>query len=194
MLKEPATRRSDSTRHPKDLLQEAFSRHGLGAPELTLVSATEIPEPYHGLLVHDADMTSTLKRFHGDSLVLKRLHVEEIDGGLNREVVLCTEGKGRPVEYGVIRIMLTSFEAAARESILAGVIPLGQILDDFDVSYVSRPREYFHILNLPYLEKELEDSGVSQRYGRINSLTTPTGELLAEVIEILPSSPFDSRS
>ncbi|MBT5708080.1 MAG: hypothetical protein HOI66_17355 [Verrucomicrobia bacterium] len=194
MLEEPATRRSDSARHPKDLLQEAFSRHGLGAPELTLVSAEEIPEPYHGLLVHDADMTSTLKRFHGDSLVLKRLHVEERDGGLDREVVLCTESAGRPVEYGVIRIMLTSFEAAARESILAGVIPLGQILDDFDVSYVSRPSEYFRILNLPYLEKELEDPGVSQWYGRINSLTTPTGELLAKVIEILPSSPFDSRS
>ncbi|MDA7867275.1 hypothetical protein N9B57_04985, partial [Verrucomicrobia bacterium] len=112
----------------------------------------------------------------------------------DREVVLCTESAGRPVEYGVIRIMLTSFEAAARESILAGVIPLGQILDDFDVSYVSRPSEYFRILNLPYLEKELEDPGVSQWYGRINSLTTPTGELLAKVIEILPSSPFDSRS
>jgi chorismate-pyruvate lyase len=194
MLEEPATRRSDSTRHPKDLLQEAFSRHGLGAPELTLVSAEEIPEPFHTLLVHDADMTSTLKRFHGDSLVLKRLHVEEIDGELDREVVLCTESKGRPVEYGVIRIALTSFDPAARESILAGVIPLGQILDDFAVSYVSRPSEYFRIQNLPYLEKELEDPGVSERYGRINSLTSPSGELLAEVIEILPSAPFDSQS
>ena len=194
MLEQPATRRSDSARHPKDLLREAFSRHGLGAPELTLVSASEIPEPCRSLLVHEADMTSTLKRFHGDSLVLKRLHVEEIEGCLDREVVLCTKKEGRPVEYGVIRIMLTSFEAPARESILAGIIPLGQILDDFEVRYVSRPREYFRILNLPYLEKELDDPGVSERYGRINTLTKPTGELLAEVIEILPGERFDSRS
>ena len=186
MLEETVTRNAGSARQPQDLLREAFSRHGLKAPELERVDVAEIPEPYRGLLVHDADMTSTLKRYHGDSLVLNRLHLERGTNVLDREVVLCKASSGKPVEYGVIRIMLAPFENQAQEVIMAGEKPLGQILDDFDVAYVSRPSEYFRVPSVAYLDKQLADSDVASRYGRINTLTKPCGELLAKVLEILP--------
>lgn len=186
MLEDTVTRSAHSVRQPQDLLREAFSRHGLEAPELNAVAAAELPEPYRTLLVHDADMTSTLKRYHGGSLVLKRLHLEQGADALDREVVLCKESSAKPVEYGVIRIMLAPFEPQAREAIVAGEKPLGQILDDFSVAYVSRPSEFFCIPSVPYLDELLADAGVANRYGRVNTLTKPNGELLAKVLEILP--------
>ena len=194
MLEEAATRRVNSARQPTDLLREAFSRHGLGDPVLESVSPESIPEPYRQLLVHDSDMTSTLKRFHGDSLVLKRLHVEADDEEVRREVLLRTKHSDKAVEYGVIRIRLKPFAKEAREAIQAGVIPLGQILDDFEVPYSSRPSDYFRIASQPYLDGLLGDVGGVTRFGRMNSLSERSGALLAEVIEILPVSKFDSQN
>lgn len=186
MLEEPAIRGPKSGWQPRDLLCEAFSRQGLEVPELVHLAPTEVPEPFRGLLVHESDMTSTLSRYHGDSLVLKRLHLCETDEYLDREVVLCTKTGGCPVEYGVIRIMLSPFVPEAQAAIRSAVIPLGQILDDFDVSYQSRPSAFFSVSGCAYLDEQLQDQGVTKRFGRINMLRSSEGEELAKVLEILP--------
>lgn len=171
---------------PRTLLSRAFVRRGLAQPELVSLAPEAVPQPYRRLLVHESDMTSTLTRFHGDDLRLQPLHVERHDKIWVREVLLCRKSDSVPVEYGVIGIHMDSFEAAAREAIREGAVPLGRILDDYSVGYVSRPSDYFKTSTNPCLDELMQDSGEGPRYGRINSLTTPSGGVLAEVIEILP--------
>ncbi|MCS1410234.1 MAG: hypothetical protein M2R45_03425 [Verrucomicrobia subdivision 3 bacterium] len=192
MLREPITSGMGSCRQLKQLLAEALARHGAGQAELATLPGDEMPEPYRRLLVHDADMTSTLKRFHEDTLSLKVLHLEVLETELQREVLLCRDLDRRPVEYGVIRIVLTAFELPAREAILEGAVPLGQILDTFGVEYVSQPNEYFQLGSNAYIGSCLADGDEADRFGRVNTLSQPSGGTLAEVVEILPVVAFDS--
>lgn len=171
---------------PRALLSRAFSRRGLAQPELISLTPAAVPEPYRGLLVHNSDMTSTLSRFHGDDLRLQPLHVEQQDKVWIREVLLCRISDAVPVEYGVIGISMDSFATAAQEAIRSGDVPLGRILADHSVEYVSRPSDYFRTDSNPCLDELMQDAGQGPYYGRVNSLTTPGGGMLAEVIEILP--------
>ncbi len=179
-------------RRPKELLAEAFARQGAGLPGLQPLPSEALPQPYRSLLVHDSDMTSTLKRRHQDNLSLKVLHLEVTEEEVRREVLLCRCLDEKPVEYGVIRIVLPPFTLPAREAILAGAVPLGQILDTFGVMYLSRPEEYFRIRHNEYLRRRLHDRGTADRFGRVNTLRQPAGNILAEVVEILPAAEFDA--
>ncbi len=193
MLSLSASVGTSSSRSAQALLQGAFGRREIAVPEVEAVASDVIPEPYHGLLVHEADMTSTLSRYHGDQLVLSVLHREETETVLEREVLLCRSTDRRPVEYGVIRIALDAFGLAARDAILEGRVPLGQILDSFEVTYQSRPSAYLRVANSSFLTEQLNDGGGSVRYGRVNTLSQISGVVLAEVVEILPVEPFASR-
>lgn len=187
MLREPATLKTTAAAL-KELLAKAFDRQRAGRPHLCSLSAAAIPQPYRSLLVHNSDMTSTLKHYHQDKLSLRVLHLEVSQSELRREVLLCRCADGKPVEYGVIRIMLPAFAFPAREAILKGVVPLGQILDTFGIQYLSRPNEYFRISGNKYLRQRLEDRSAAERFGRVNTLSRPDGGAFAEVVEILPTT------
>ena len=73
-------------------------------PVIQFVDAQDVPEPYHSLLVHKKDMTSTLGQFHGDEIGLRVLSLEIQGNAYYREVVLLTKRSQRPVEYGAIKI------------------------------------------------------------------------------------------
>ena len=178
----------------QELLTRAFSRQGMKYPELVKTSALEIPQPYRSLLVHDSNMTSKLQRHHRDSLSLEVLHLQADEDELEREVLLCRQGDGKPVEYSVIRIILASFGMPVRAAILAGAVPLGQILDTFGIEYSSQSREYFRIVGNQYLRQLLGDGNAAVRFGRINTLRQPRGGLLAEAIEILPAMEANAPS
>ena len=187
MLRETATCKI-AAGSPKELLAEAFDRQRAGRPQLCSLPAAALPQPYRSLLVHNSDMTSTLKHYHQDNLSLRVLHREVSSSELRREVLLCRCADGKPVEYGVIRIALSSFASSAREAILKGVVPLGQILDAFGIRYWSRPNEYFRIDGNEYLRRRLDDRSTAERFGRVNTLSRPAGGELAEVVEILPTT------
>ena len=187
MLREPVTCKTNAAGSTKELLAKAFDRQRAGRPQLRPLSAAAIPQPYRSLLVHNSDMTSTLKHYHQDKLSLRVLHLEVSQSELRREVLLCRCTDGKPVEYGVIRIMLPAFASLASKAILKGVVPLGQILDTFGIQYLSRPNEYFKINDNEYLRRRLDDQSDAERFGRVNTLSRPTGGALAEVVEILPA-------
>ena len=87
-----------------------------------------MPEPYHALLVHKTDMTSTLEKFHGEALHIEVLarHVRENE--YYREVVLVLNGSKKRVEFGAIKIILDLFPMDAQQEILREQQPLGRIL------------------------------------------------------------------
>lgn len=146
-----------------------------------------MPEPYRSLLVHERDMTSTLEEHHGEELEISLLERRLDDLALWRRVVLVGRESGRIHEAGAIRIALAPFASAARREILEGKRPLGAILARHGVEYRSRPRLFFGFRSTPRSDVLLGFAGGGRRlYGRRNELETPTGEKLAEVVEILP--------
>ena len=145
-----------------------------------------MPEPFRGLLVHNSDMTSTLEKFHRERPYLEVLAKRRRDTSLFRQVLLRGQRSHRAVEYGAIRIELEELGPEARWAVLEGSRPLGGILADFHVSYVSRPQSYFGVRAGSRLQQLLGLNEPVLLYGRKNFLQTPEGGVLAEVVEILP--------
>jgi len=169
--------------HPLD---EFYARSGLPLPPLEQIEGEEVPEPCKTLLVHDTDMTSTLETFHGRSIHLHVLGRERRGTEYRREVVLCLEGSEQPVEFGAIKIFLERFNRSTCEQILAERWPLGRILKDRAIAYVSRPKAFLRLASDKFINSVLQLTGANLLYGRRNTLADPAGRPLAEIIEILP--------
>ena len=146
-----------------------------------------LPEPYRELLVHEQDMTSTLQRYHRESLHLQVLERRLNEPVLERRVVLVGSRSGRRLEFGAIRIRLDRFPRQARREVLEGRRPLGTILSEHSVPYVSRPEAFLQLQSDAEMERVLQLPAAGRLlYGRSNLLQTLEGNVLARVLEILP--------
>ena len=65
-------------------------------------------------------------------------------------------------------------------------VPLGRILREQHVAYVSNPSAYLRVTPGTTLSEALQVTG-GPLYGRKNELTTPDGRTIAQIIEILPA-------
>jgi chorismate-pyruvate lyase len=180
-IKAPAT--PDTLAHPLD---ELYARSGMSLPPLKLVEGEEVPEPYKTLLVHQHDMTSTLEAFHRQRVRITVLHRDLQKDIYLREVVLKLEESEKPVEFGAIKIQLGQFPAAARELVLEERWPLGRILKECAVQYLSRPKAFLHVASDRLISQVLGLTGAQMLYGRRNTLTDLAGNTLADIVEILP--------
>lgn len=168
-------------------LDEFYARNGAKPlPPMQAIDAGLLPQPYRSLLVHENDMTSTLENFHGDRVHLK-VHARELQGdSYLRAVLLELDETSKPVEFGCIRIYLKQFPPSAREAILRAYRPLGGILREFEIDYLSRPKAFLRVASDPLINELLHLKGAHVLYGRRNTLSDPNGNTLAEIIEILP--------
>ncbi|MEM1084883.1 MAG: hypothetical protein AAGI48_12295 [Verrucomicrobiota bacterium] len=155
---------------------------------LSWLPAEDVPEPYQGLLNHDHDMTSELAAFHGEPISLEVLKSEQNDHCHLREVVLHGAETDKPVEYGVIEILLDAFPAELRPDILAGHIPLGSLIINSKLLFHSEPQGFFSVPSdhIPDIFPKSTPSEIL--YGRYNHLIRDDGSCLARIIEILPST------
>jgi len=171
--------------HPLD---EFYVSRGVSLPDVVEQTATSIPQPYRDLLIHEQDMTSTLEKHVGQPLRLHVMAVSQVEGELHRHVTLVRTDDGRPVEYGAIRIVLDGFHPDACVAIRRGQVPLGGILREFNVTYRCTPTAYFSIAADKTVREALalQVDGQLLLFGRHAQLYHRGGELLAEVVEILP--------
>jgi hypothetical protein len=167
-------------------LDEFYAAVGEPLPEIHTVKPDEIPEPYHSLLVHKTDMTSTLETFHGETLHIEVLGRQIHGNEYRREVVLVLDKSRRRVEFGAIKINLSLFSNEAREEIQRAQQPLGRILNTFNIPFSSHPSVYLRIVGDGFISSALKVFKASYLYGRRNSLLNPQGRSLAEIVEILP--------
>jgi len=179
----PAPSPGESIAYPLD---EFYARSGTPLPPLDQIDGQALPEPYRTLLVHDRDMTSTLENFHGAGVTLRLLGRERKGDDYFREVLLVLEGSERPVEFGAIQIHLGRFPDKARQDILEERYPLGHVLKDHAIPYVSRPKAFLRIASDKIINALLNLQGAHVLYGRRNTLSNPAGEPLAQIVEILP--------
>ena len=155
-------------------------------PDVQLLGGEQVPEPERSLLVHDRDMTSTLRNFHGAAITLEVRAVERSDGYVMRMVVLHREDTNAPVEFGAIGIRLEKFEGPLRDRIADGSAPLGGLLEEYLIDYRSCPKGYFSTAADPVIAGALEESEGTVVYGRCNELTDPEGFAFADIVEVLP--------
>ncbi len=171
-------------------LSRFCKRDGHPLPSAEVIDGESMPEPYRRLLVHFGDMTSRLEQFHQAPMKLRVLHREVVGDTYRREVLLCAQNSGRPVEYGAIEINLPAFPADVRELILEGRMPLGGLLNVHGIRYYSRPRAFFRFTADPLMTAHFDLQGTPVLYGRSNTLLDKADRILAQIVEVLP--PVDS--
>ncbi len=154
-------------------------------PECALIDGSEMPEPYRSLLVHNGDMTSRLEEFHGAPMTLRVLQREADADAYRREVLLCAQDSGLPVEYGAIEINLAAFDEPLRALILEGRQPLGGLLNEHAVSYRSEPRAFLKLAPDSVMDAHFDLEGAHTLYGRSNALLGNDGRVLARIVEVL---------
>ena len=167
-------------------LDAFYAARGLPLPAIGKIDASEVPEPYHSLLVHNADMTSKLEAHHKSKVHIQLLARHAADNEYFREVVLVLNHSLTPVEFGAIKIVLDLFPVEAQQEILKEHRPLGQILTEFKVAFSSRPRAYLRIASDKFMDESLNLRGMKFLYGRRNTLVDAWDRPLAEIVEILP--------
>ena len=90
-------------------------------------------------------------------------------------------------EYGAIRIFLKHCPDDAAAILRAGTTPLGTVLTDFNIPYISNPLGFFRMHTSIEIANSMElDSSGDVVYGRRNRHLTPFGDVLADILEILP--------
>jgi len=151
-----------------------------------VVSAPEIPEPFHALLVHEGDMTSRLQAFYHSKISLQVLHSETTGTSYWREVLLKESAGDTVAEYGAIEIFLDQFTPELRSLILEGRIPLGGLLNSGGVKYHSEPQAYFSVSQDAALAELMRVPPDVALYGRCNVLRSAAGAVLARIVEVLP--------
>jgi chorismate-pyruvate lyase len=168
--------------HPLTIFR---NRDGRPLPVFEEIDGAAMPEPYRKLLVHNGDMTSRLEQFHGSPMKLRILHVERVGNEYQREVLLCVQDSGLPVEYGAIEIHLDAFPENLREEIVEGRLPLGGLLNRAHFLYGSRPRAFLRLLPDLGLSRMFGSEVTAPLYGRCNVLLDQSGAELAHIVEVL---------
>ena len=176
---------------PPDFLQplaDFYAHTGAPLPRIEPIGGETMPEPYRTLLVHRNDMTPTLERHHGSQIHLRVLRSERHGPFYHREVALLLDGSLKPVEFGAIRVTLDLYPADAQEMILKEYVPLGSILDRFEIVHTCHPSAYLRIVADSLISAELHVAESAVLYGRRNTLKDAQGRVLSEIVEILPSA------
>ena len=176
-----------AVRRAKDLVS-LFHHEAEGFAGLQGVAASDAPEPYAGLLVHNSHMTVAMERFYGGPVRL-RVVAELTAGGVPfggsyaREILLAN-GDGRVVQYGIVRIDLSVLPAASREAILGKGDPLGRILIASGMHRDVHEVELLEVTPGPAFGQLMQASAVT--YGRVAEIRLD-GRPAVELLEVVPS-------
>ena len=175
--------------YPDILYPLSFMRSARGLPKLNYeeIEPSALPEPYQSLLVHEGDMTSRLVAYHGTELKVKSVRSSKSGRSYFRGGVLQTIQNGKATEYGAIEIKLDSLPAEVCEKILEAQQPLGGILNECHIPYASSPRGFLKVVPDGPIVEAFSEVEADHLYGRSNLITDFNGEVIARIIEILPT-------
>ncbi len=178
----PSPRLRQSPLHPLDL---AYRQAGVDIPAHRVIAPGDIPAPYQDLLVHERDMTLTLERHCGGAVQLRTLSTSLKGRWYLRRVLLVHAYSGRPVEMGAIRIRLDALTPRTRAQVLRHEVPLGRVLRDAGLDFLSRPRHYLAITPNQDLMGVFWMREPRLLYGRQTEVFQG-GAKLGDIVEVLP--------
>lgn len=167
-------------------LDAFYARAGLALPRFEVLQGADVPEPWYTLLVHERDMTPTLESHYQGDIHIEVLGRERVGDAYFREVILRLDRDDRPVEFGANRIALDRLPTVVRRLVLQEQLPLGHILKAHDVAHTGRPSAFFQVEADALMARALGVDVGRSLYGRRNTLRDMEGQVLSEVVEILP--------
>jgi chorismate-pyruvate lyase len=132
-------------------------------------------------------MTSRLEAFHEDEIKVRKLSSSSDGKAYFREVVLHAENAQKATEYGAIEITLQNLEEELRTAVIEAQRPLGAILNEARIPYSSAPRAFLKIVPDNAIIDAFGSVEADYLYGRSNEITSYNGEIIARIVEILPS-------
>ena len=171
--------------HGPDLqsLVELFPPPG-DLPEYELVPADEVPQPYHGLLVHEHHMTVTVERYHGDLVDVRILARRQERDYYARKILLALQQTGRVVQFGIMRVNLAFCSEAVRQEIVAGQTPLGRILIQHDVLRRIEPTAFLRVIPGTAMMEWFDLKTPRPTYGRLAYIHCD-GQPAVELLEVV---------
>jgi chorismate-pyruvate lyase len=148
------------------------------------VSATEVPEPYRRLLVHEHHMTVTVEAHHG-SLVDVRVLEEHLDkDAYARKILLVTQTTGRVVQFGLMRVQFRFLSDKVRREILSRQVPLGRVLIQNNVLRRIEPTAFLRVIPGPAMMKWFGLDRPTPTYGRL-AMIHCNDQPAVELVEIV---------
>jgi len=168
-------------------LQIFADSQGRQMPELTWLTATDLPPAAFSLLVHDGPMTPTLAKHHKCKIKLQIVAQTMHDDYLERLVRLrAGSNTARVVEAAAVVIHFQALPVDARAAVLAGMEPLGSILISRAISHLHQPRGFFAGKCDAWMADLLDGKTGEPFYGRCNRISTQQGLPVAEIVECIP--------
>jgi chorismate-pyruvate lyase len=152
------------------------------------VAATDVPEPYRRLLVHEHHMTVTVEAHHGSLVNVVVLDRRRDNDTYARKILLALQRDGQIVQFGLVRIHLEYTSPAVREEILAQQKPLGRILIQHDVLRRIEPTAFLRITPGPDMMSWFKLTTPRVTYGRL-ALIHCDGQPAIELLEIVAPEP-----
>jgi len=157
-------------------------------PGLTAISAAEVPEPYHRLLVHTEHMTVTVETFYAQPVVVRVLGRHLADQRYSRKILLALQQTGEIVQFGIVRIGLNFCPPPVREAILAEREPLGRILIAHDLLRRIELTGFVRVAPGPATRQWFGPDTNRDTYGRLGYIHVGDQPAI-ELVEILAPIP-----
>ncbi len=182
--------------YPDDLPQQSksplwplnafYASNGRKIPDITSLTAEDIPQPYHKLLVHERNMTSTLEAFHAGPVYIDPLNMVQDELETSREVILRRQSDDHAVEYGASWVFHRHLPEEASKLIREAKLPLGTVLKLCACPHSVETLRYFKMRPAAFFSDIFGVSVSSDLFGRRHRLVAPDGHAIAAVFEILP--------
>jgi hypothetical protein len=154
-------------------------------PSYAVVPPEQVPEPYHGLLVHNHHMTVTVERFHGSPVDVRILARRHEGDSYARKILLALQSTGEVVQFGAVRIRLDLCSKPVQAAIVAGQTPLGRILIQQKVLRRIEPTGFLRVEPGPGPAHWFgPERGARPTYGRLGVIYTDHRPAI-EVLEIV---------
>jgi chorismate-pyruvate lyase len=153
-------------------------------PEYETVPADEVPQPYHGLLVHNHHMTVTVEAYHGSLVDVRILARRQDDDSYARKILLTLQKTGRVVQFGIMRVRLRYTSPEVRAEIVAGRTPLGRILIQHNVLRRIQPTAYVHVIPGSAMMEWFSLERTQPTYGRLAYIYCD-GKPAVELLEVV---------
>jgi chorismate-pyruvate lyase len=158
--------------------------------QVVIIPPSEVPQPYHKLLVHHHHMTVTLEEFFDSKVDVQVLQHQRSGESYSRQILLSTQSTGQVIQFGTVRINLACCSPAVREGILSESIPLGRVLIQNEVLRRIEPTAFLRISPGPKLVEWFKLDKAKTSYGRMGVIFCDDQPAIA-VLEIL--APIESR-
>lgn len=148
------------------------------------IDSSDMPEDADSLLNHCEHMTVTIEDFHNSEVDVKVLEEQITETRYSRKILLTRKSDGGVVQYGIVRLDMSTLPQVVQDQIRERKIPLGRILISHDVMRAVRLAKLFRIEAGSELASQFDVELGSDVFGRTAWMFC-NGKPAIELLEIV---------